>query len=230
MWFFQAFCRLRAEAADPKSLQDRWSPFWFPPDFSSYSPFPICAATLHKKLGANVFCEVPHLLGLCSGCVKSFLPALQLSSVFFYRYPVTVFITYHPCQIAAAFLWPLPVLLLAVCLHISSTLNSTRKWLSLFFFFSVSGLFSATASKAWLLDCNPPPSTPSSSVDAFLASHLVLGKQHRCGPALAGKDLFQTVLFLLSVPPLFILPSLFALALFHFWYPRQDIWCSNLPC
>lgn len=200
---------------------------------SSCFPFPVWAATLPKKLGADVFCEVWHLLGLCSGCVKSFLPALWLSSVFLYHCHATVVITYDPFQIAAVFLWPLPMLLLAVCLHICSSLNSSHKWLSrlfIFFFFPVSGLFSVTVSKVWLLDCNPPPSTPSSSVDASLASHLVLGKKHCCGPALAGKDLFLTLLFLLSVPLLFVLPTLFALALFHFWYPRQDIWCSSLPC
>lgn len=131
MWFFHAFCRLRAEAADPESLQDRWSPllqgFRFLPHLSGHSPVPVRAATPHEKLGADVFCEVLHSAGLHSGCVKSFLAALQLSSVFVCNRPVTVVITYDPCQTAAAFLWPLPMLLLTVGLHICSTPNSSCK-------------------------------------------------------------------------------------------------------
>lgn len=52
--FFEAFSRLRAEAADPESLQERWSPllqgFWFPLDLSSCSSFPVHAAMLCKMV------------------------------------------------------------------------------------------------------------------------------------------------------------------------------------
>lgn len=41
---------------------------------------------------------------------------------------------------------------------------------------------------------------------------------------------FLTALFWLSLPALFMLLTLFALAPLHFWYPWQDIWCSNLAC
>lgn len=65
------------------------------------TPFPAGVALLHKHLGADVF-----WFGLCSGCVRTFLPALQLPLALLYHFPVTVAATCAPCQAAGAFLWP----------------------------------------------------------------------------------------------------------------------------
>lgn len=104
--------------------------FCFSQTFISISH--LCAMQ-HKKIGADIFCEVLHFLGLRSGCARLFLSALRKSSVFLYCYLATVVITYDPCQIVDAFLWPLCLLLFAVCLQICFVLSSSLNQLALFF-------------------------------------------------------------------------------------------------
>lgn len=173
----------------------------------------LCAMQ-HKKIGADIFCEVLHFLGLRSGCVRLFLSALRKSSVFLHCYLATVVITYDPCQIVDAFLWPLCLLLFAVCLQICFVLSSSLNQLALFFPLFLGVLLSLTTSEDWMMASNSTPSTPIFSDYAFLAFHQVGGKKYFSGPVLPGKDPSLTVLISLSVP-LFLLPTLFVLALFH---------------
>lgn len=144
MWFIQLSVDLELKMKALNIAKENKARLLIHPDF--YFPVFCSCAMLHNK--SSKVCTVPHLLGLCSGCVRLFPPAPQLSSVFLYCFPVTAVITYDPWQITAVFLCPSHLLLLAICFQMCFILSSSLKWMVLFFPFSVSGFFTLTISES----------------------------------------------------------------------------------
>lgn len=126
------FRRLRPEDESLEYYQGKQSQTFDSPRLFFFPIFCSCAMLHNKSIKV---CTVPHFLGLCSGCVRLFPPALQLSSVFLYCSPVTAVITYDPCQITAVFICPLYLLLLAICFQTCFVLSISLKWLDFFSLF-----------------------------------------------------------------------------------------------
>ena len=149
--------------------------------------FPISHSCCYAAQGAWCWC-LPwgpalswSLLRLCQ------LVSLSFAAIFSFLLPLSCHCSYHLQSLPDCSCFPLAVTCAATRCLSSYRLHSEQqhKRLSLFFlfFFSVSDLIRVTASQTWLLDCNSPPSTPSSSVDAFLTPRVALGKNALLWPS-----------------------------------------------
>lgn len=147
--------------------------------------------------------------------------SLSFEEVFSFPLLLSCYCSYYLWSLPDCRCFSLAIMSVAICCLSSNLLSSEQQPQTTGSFFSLflSGLLSLTTSEDWMMASNSTPSTPIFSDYAFLAFHQVVGKKYFSGPVLPGKDPSLTVLILLSVP-LFLLPTLFVLALFHLWYSQ----------